>query len=223
MPPVQPCPKLCLPQVSGPEIETTTSVQKPEHFTTRLLRRTGCCTDVVGLISGPDTCGRQSLGITLKNVLHLSVLQSYLNQINNKKFTPNPKSGWNTFPTTLTLSGPCPVNCIMRDNGCGLQDDEKFWNCRTSGQFPNWNFVRLSSPVVKWSGCCTDLVGSIPWPDTCDMQRLGQGLGITLKNVLDLSVLHSYLNQINNKTLTPNTKSGCTTFPTKYISYIHVF
>ena len=26
--------------------------------------------------------------------------------------------------------------------------------------------------------------------------------GITLKNVLDLSVLHSYLNQINNKTLT---------------------
>ena len=28
--------------------------------------------------------------------------------------------------------------------------------------------------------------------------------GITLKNVLDLSVLHSYLNQINNKTLTPN-------------------
>ena len=27
--------------------------------------------------------------------------------------------------------------------------------------------------------------------------------GITLKNVLDLSVLHSYLNQINNKTLTP--------------------
>ena len=24
------------------------------------------------------------------------------------------------------------------------------------------------------------------------------------KNVLDLSVLHSYLNQINNKTLTPN-------------------
>ena len=28
--------------------------------------------------------------------------------------------------------------------------------------------------------------------------------GITLKNLLDLSVLHSYLDQINNKTLTPN-------------------
>ena len=37
--------------------------------------------------------------------------------------------------------------------------------------------------------------------------------GISLKNVLDLSVLHSYLNQINNKTLTPNPKSGCNTFP----------
>ena len=35
--------------------------------------------------------------------------------------------------------------------------------------------------------------------------------GITLTNLLDLSVLHSYLNQINNKTLTPNPKSGCLT------------
>ena len=49
-------------------------------------------------------------GITLKNVLDLSVLHSYLNQINNKTLTPNPKSGCNgnAFPTKLTLSGPCP-------------------------------------------------------------------------------------------------------------------
>ena len=47
---------------------------------------------------------------------------------NNKTLTPNPKSGCNgnAFPTKLTLSGPCPVNCRMRDNGCGLHDDGKF-------------------------------------------------------------------------------------------------
>ena len=64
----------------------------------------------------------------------------------------------------------------MRDNGCSLHDDGKFWDCRTSGQFPNWNFVRLGSLVVKCPGCCTDVVGSIPGPDTCDRQRLGQEL-----------------------------------------------
>ena len=37
-------------------------------------------------------------------------------------------------------------------------------------------------------------------PQTCPLCTGG----ITLKNVLDLSVLHSYLNQINNKTLTAN-------------------
>ena len=40
----------------------------------------------------------------------------------------------------------------------------------------NWNFVRLGSLVVKCPGCCTDVVGSIPGPDTCDRQRLGQEL-----------------------------------------------
>ena len=39
---------------------------------------------------------------------------------------------------------------------------------------------------------------------------------ITLKNVLDLSVLHSYLNQINNETLTLNPKSGCDTSNKSY-------
>ena len=46
-------------------------------------------------------------GITLTNVLDLSVLHSYLNQINNKTLTPNPKSGCLTLQK-LTLSGPCP-------------------------------------------------------------------------------------------------------------------
>ena len=64
----------------------------------------------------------------------------------------------------------------MRDNGCGLHDDGKFCDCRESGQFPNWNFFRFGSLVVKCSGCCTDVVGSIPGPDTCDRQRLGQEL-----------------------------------------------
>ena len=37
-----------------------------------------------------------------------------------------------------------------------------FWDCRTSCQFPNWNFVRLGSLVLKCPGCCTDVMGSIP-------------------------------------------------------------
>ena len=57
--------------------------------------------------------------------------------------------------------------------------------------------------------------------DRCNMDRCNMdGVwgksctgGITLKIVLDLSVLHSYLNQINNKTLTPNLKSDCSNFP----------
>ena len=60
--------------------------------------------------------------------------------------------------------------------------------------------------MIPKSVICTDVVSSIPgqtlvtgnvWDKSCTG-------GITLKNVLDLSVLHSYLNQINNKTLTPN-------------------
>ena len=99
-------------------------------------------------------------------------------QIQQKNLIPNP-SIWLqnlSHKFTLTLSGPCPVHCRMRDNGCSLHDDGKFWDCRTSGQFPNWNFVRLGSLVVKCPGCCTDVVGSIPGPDTCDRQRLGQEL-----------------------------------------------
>ena len=42
--------------------------------------------------------------------------------------------------------------------------------------------------------------------------------------VLDLSVLHSYLNHINinNKTLTPNPKSGCNgnAFPTNFLFFL---
>ena len=30
--------------------------------------------------------------------------------------------------------------------------------------------------MVKCPGCCTDVVGSIPGPNTCDRQRLGQEL-----------------------------------------------
>ena len=74
-----------------------------------------------------------------------------------------------TFSTKLTLSGHCPGNPRKRDNGCGLHDDYKFWDCRKSGQFPNWTFVCLSSLVVKCSGCCTDVVGLIPRPETCNL------------------------------------------------------
>ena len=44
------------------------------------------------------------------------------------------------------------------------------------GQFPNWNFVPLGSLVVKCPGCCSDVVGLIPGPNTCDGQHLGQEL-----------------------------------------------
>ena len=47
---------------------------------------------------------------------------------------------------------------------------------KNKGQFPKWILVRLSSLVVKCFGCCTDVVGSIPGPDTCDRQRLGHEL-----------------------------------------------
>ena len=47
---------------------------------------------------------------------------------------------------------------------------------KNKGQFPKWILVRLSSLVVKCPGCCTDVVGSIPGPDTCDRQRLGHEL-----------------------------------------------
>ena len=58
---------------------------------------------VTGNIWGKSCTG----GITLSNLLDLSVLHSYLNQINNKTLTPNPKSGCLTLQN-LTLSGPCP-------------------------------------------------------------------------------------------------------------------
>ena len=120
----------------------------------------GCCTDVVGLIPRPDTCDRQHLGQELhwwhysQKCVGLVCPPQLPYQTNNKTLTPNPKSGCNgnAFPTKLTLSGPGPVKCRMRDNGCGLHDDSKFWDCRTSGQFPNWNFVRLGSLVVKCPG-----------------------------------------------------------------------
>ena len=97
----------------------------------------------------------------------------------------------------------------MRDNGCGLHNDGKFWDCRTSGQFPNWNFVRLGSLVVKCPGCCTGVMGSIPGPDTCDRQHLGQELHwwhYSHKCVgLVCPQLHSYLYQINKQNLNCNT------------------
>ena len=101
-----------------------------------------------------------------------------LTRFNRKTLFQTLQSGCKSFSQSWhsTLSGPGPVNCRMRDNGCGLHNDGKFWDCRTSGQFPNWNFVRLSSLVVKCPGCCTGVMGSIPGPDTCDRQHLGQEL-----------------------------------------------
>ena len=43
--------------------------------------------------------------------------------------------------------------------------------------------------------------------------------GITLKNVLDLSVLHSFLTRFNRKTLFQILQSGCKTFPTSLHSH----
>ena len=66
--------------------------------------------------------------------------------------------------------------------------------------FPNWNFVRLSSQVEKR---CTDVVGLIPESKLLTGNVCGKSCtgGITLKNVLDLSVLHSFPTRFNRKTL----------------------
>ena len=103
---------------------------------------------------------------------------------------------WMGCECSKAMAMPFPQNKTDKtDNGRGLHDDGKFWDCRTSGQFPNWNFVHLSSLVVKCSGCSG--CGFNP-----QARHLWQVTAIvalsTLKNVLDLSILHRYLNKINN-------------------------
>ena len=58
--------------------------------------------------------------------------------------------------------------------------------------------------VVKCSGCCTDVVCSIPGPDTCDRQRLGQELHWWhySQKCVGLVCPPQLPYQINNKTLT---------------------
>ena len=108
-----------------------------------------------------------------------------------------------------------PCYSKMRGHGCSLQDEGKFWDCRISLQFPktqnillvssqwrkvaavgsfnfdilkfpNCNFIRLGSLVVKCSVCCTGDRGLIPGPNTRDRQSWSRSYtgGMTLNSMV---------------------------------------
>ena len=78
---------------------------------------------------------------------------------------------WQHTKVKSTKSNPhqCPSDSQWQD------DNVKHWECPKSPL--QAHFVKkASSLVVKCPVCCTDVMGLIPGPDTCDRQRLGQEL-----------------------------------------------